>query len=266
MTHPFDEALQLQRLDEHTLQGQTLPVYDNMVGPFGGILAATMLHALQQETQSQGEPVSVNVNYAGPVAATPFEIRTQCLRSNRSTTHAQAQLIQDGKVAVYASAVFARRHETWTAQEQARPEVPAAAQCPRQRLDVGPRWLGAYDMRFIEGELKLDGQPREDTSSLLWVRDEPPRALDFAALLAMSDIFFPRSFIRQQQLGIAGTIALSTHFHATAETLARTGSQHLLARARGQGFRRGYFDQSAQLWNADGELLASSLQSVYYKG
>lgn len=266
MTHPFDEALQLQRLDEHTLQGQTSPVYDNMVGPFGGILAATLLHALQQEMQLEGEPVSVHVNYAGPVTAEAFQVHTRVLRSNRSTAHGQAQLIQDGQVAVYASAVFARRHETWTAQEQLMPAVPAAAQYPRQRLEAGPRWLAAYDMRWIEGELILDGQPREDTSSLLWVRDEPPRALDFPALLAMSDVFFPRSFIRQQQLGIAGTIALSTHFHATAETLARTGTQHLLARARGQGFRRGYFDQSAQLWNAEGELLATSMQSVYYKG
>ncbi|WP_369009888.1 hypothetical protein [Escherichia coli] len=30
-------------------------------------------------------------------------------------------------------------------------------------------------------------------------------------------------------------------------------------------FRQGYFDQSAELWGADGTLLATSVQTVYYK-
>ena len=35
--------------------------------------------------------------------------------------------------------------------------------------------------------------------------------------------------------------------------------------ARAQAFRNGFFDQTAQLWNESGTLLATSTQMVYYK-
>ena len=47
--------------------------------------------------------------------------------------------------------------------------------------------------------------------------------------------------------------------------LAQTGDGYLLAQARAQEFRNGFFDQSAQLWNQAGSLLATSHQIVYYK-
>ena len=35
--------------------------------------------------------------------------------------------------------------------------------------------------------------------------------------------------------------------------------------ARGQEFRNGFFDQTVQLWNEAGTMLATSHQIVYYK-
>ena len=43
------------------------------------------------------------------------------------------------------------------------------------------------------------------------------------------------------------------------------GTGHLLAEARGQGFRQGFFDHSGHLWSAGGSLLASTQQIVYFK-
>ena len=39
----------------------------------------------------------------------------------------------------------------------------------------------------------------------------------------------------------------------------------LLAQAQAQVVRNGFFDQTAQLWNEAGVLLATSHQVVYYK-
>jgi hypothetical protein len=100
---------------------------------------------------------------------------------------------------------------------------------------------------------------------LLWVRDEPERPLDFLSLAAIIDVFFPRVFIRRQKLGVAATVSITTHFHADTSSLARQASRPILAAARGQRFYRGYFDQVAELWSDDGELLASSIQMVYFK-
>jgi len=63
----------------------------------------------------------------------------------------------------------------------------------------------------------------------------------------------------------AGTVSITTYFHADAGLLAAHGTGYLLARARAQRFFNGYFDQSAQLWTESGNLLATSNQIVYYK-
>ena len=52
---------------------------------------------------------------------------------------------------------------------------------------------------------------------------------------------------------------------AGREELAEAGDGLLLAQARGQEFRNGFFDQTAQLWSQSGQMLATSHQIVYYK-
>ena len=51
----------------------------------------------------------------------------------------------------------------------------------------------------------------------------------------------------------------------TRRSWPRSARGYLLGRARGQQFRNGYFDQTAQLWSEAGALLATSNQIVYYK-
>ena len=63
----------------------------------------------------------------------------------------------------------------------------------------------------------------------------------------------------------AGTVSLTVYFHASREQLADTGAAYLLGQARAQEFRNGFFDQTVQLWNQGGTMLASSHQIVYYK-
>jgi hypothetical protein len=55
------------------------------------------------------------------------------------------------------------------------------------------------------------------------------------------------------------------YFHASATQLQETGTGYLLGQARGQEFRNGFFDQTVQLWNEAGTMLATSHQIVYYK-
>ena len=55
------------------------------------------------------------------------------------------------------------------------------------------------------------------------------------------------------------------YFHADARSWRATGAGYLLGRRRRQAFRNGFFDQTAQLWNEAGDLLATTHQIVYYK-
>ena len=81
----------------------------------------------------------------------------------------------------------------------------------------------------------------------------------------MSDIFFPRVWLRRASRVPAGTVSITTYFHVGRAELQATGSGHLLGQARAQEFRNGFFDQTAQLWNQAGRLLVSTHQIVYFK-
>ena len=149
------------------------------------------------------------------------------------------------------------------------PAVPAAASVEATPPIGRVRWTTAYDMRFVKGPMPRFGDqamPQGDSESLQWIRDEPPRALDFASLAALCDVFFPRIFVHRPTEWVPiGTVTFTVYFHADEAALGRVGTDHVLGHARAHQFRNGFFDQAAQLWSASGELLAVTHQIVYFK-
>lgn len=271
--HPLDDALVLAPTGRaHEFAGRTTPAYWNMVGPYGGITAATLLQAVLQHPDRIGEPLSLTVNFAAAVGEGAFTVQATPVRTNRSSQHwsiVQLQAGSDGvaQVVSTATAITAARRTTWGVADTPAPAVPTPQQCTVLARDHFPvQWLRQYEMRPITGSIPTQWDGCGETSlSQLWVRDAQPRALDFASLAALADVFFPRVWLRRARHVPAGTVSMTVYFHAGGAELAATGAGHLLAQARAQDFRNGYFDQSAQLWNEAGLLLATSHQIVYYK-
>ncbi|WP_267304713.1 acyl-CoA thioesterase [Mycobacterium barrassiae] len=263
-THPFDSAIELEESDQGLL-GRTVPEYANMVGPFGGATAAALLRAVELHPGRAGDPVALTVNFAAPIADGEFRIDTTLARANRSNQHWMISLHQDGNVMSTATAVFGIRRETWSDAETQIPDVPSPESVDRTPGPEGVRFLQNYDLRFVAGSPPADGVARPSSTTTLWVRHDPVRELDFSALAALSDVFYPRIFLRRGGPVPAGTISMTVYFHVDGAELARLGDDYVLATATGQQFARGYFDQTAQLWSRDGDLLVTSSQVVYYK-
>jgi Thioesterase-like superfamily len=270
--HPFDQAIQLTPGGAaHTFTGATSPDYWNMVGPFGGYTAALAVRTVMQHPALLGEPVALTVNYAGATTEGPFTVTATPARTNRSTQHwvialGQTNAAGELEVAMTATVMTALRRDTWHANDMPMPVVPAVSEVSRDRRDGSPVWLERYDMRFVHGSIpaKFDGS---EASSLtqLWMRDDPPRPLDFVSLTAMADVFYPRIWLRRAKRVAAGTVSMTTYFHASQAQLLEAGTGYLLGQAQAQAFRHGFFDQTAQLWSEAGTLLATSTQLVYYK-
>lgn len=271
-SHPLDEALQLEPVAgaPGQYQGKTHPGYWNMVGPFGGATAATLLQAILLHPDRLGDPLSLTVNYAGALVEGTFTIQAVPVRTNRSTQHWTLSILQPDAegapvVTTTGTAVTAVRRETWSVNDLPMPEVtPAADLEPISRQGV--EWINRYEMRPLKGPIPntWDGSGDHSTTQL-WMRDAPPRPLDFLSLAALADVFYPRVWLRRARRVPAGTVSITVYFHASAEQLKATGIGHLLGQARGQEFRNGFFDQTAQLWNEAGTMLATSHQIVYYK-
>ncbi|MFZ1160881.1 acyl-CoA thioesterase [Mycobacterium sp.] len=264
--HAFDRALVLEVVDDDVVRGRTHSEWANMVGPFGGITAAILLRAMESHPDRIGEPVALTVNFAAPIADGEFEISRRAPRTNRTNQHWIAELSQDGGVKTTATAVFGIRRDTWSDAQAVAPGAPPPDEIPHAKPENLPTWVQMYDMRFAEGSFSggnVEIGPSSTTT--LWVRDRTQRSIDFPALTALSDIFFPRIFLRRGVVP-SGTISMTTYFHADSGHLDGLGGDFVLGTAHANGFDRGFFDQSAQLWSRDGALLVTTYQLVYFKG
>lgn len=270
--HPFDISTGLQPAGPHHWRGSPSRLYWNMVGPFGGTTAATLLRAVLQHPDRIGEPAALTVNYAAPLADAPFLLEARPARTNRSSQHWVMSLTQPdaaGQPVTVATgtAVTAVRRDTWRTTELPMPSVPAPETLSMREPVAGFGWSERYDLRLVEGDLPAtwNGVEAPDSVSRVWMRDLPPRPIDFLALAAMSDLFYPRVWRRRAHRTPAGTVSITVYFHADQQVLDATGSGPLLGEARGQEFRHGFFDQRAQLWNAAGTVLTTTHQLVYYR-
>lgn len=265
--HNFDLAMQLTEKDG-VYYGETSKEYENMVGPYGGLTAATLLKSAINHPDRIGTPISLTVNYAAPVADGPFLIKAIPVRTNRSTQHWDLKLLQKDQVVTSGTAVFAKRRETWTNTELTMPSVPNPEELERFSTEGFPQWTRNYNMKYIEGTPNMtdedSGEIRSSTTKQ-WIKDEPDRPLDFLSLTSICDIFIPRIFLRRQRRVPAGTVSLTIYFHTDEKTLTKSGTKEVLGHARGQRFFNGFFDQTAEVWSKDGELLATTSQIVYYR-
>lgn len=265
-SHPFERAMRLETVDAGTVRGATDPDWANMVGPFGGITAAVLLRAVESHPDRIGDPLALTVNFAAPITDGAFEICLRAARTNRSNQHWVLELRQDDEVKTTATALFGLHRDTWADDESRPPSVPVPEEVEPGTFVDAIVWAKRYDMRFTDGPVPLRAvEPSESSTTTLWVRDAQGRSLDFAALACLSDVFFPRVFLRRGRFLPAGTITLTTYFHVDQGEINAVGSDYLLASAHANRFSRGYFDQSAHLWSRAGRLLTSTHQLVYFK-
>ena len=266
-THVLDEAVALEPIGENRFRGRTHAAWANMVGPFGGITAATMLGAILQHPEKHGDPLALTLNYAGPVAEGEFQIEARPARTNRSNQHWWVEMRQGDEVVTTATAITGLRRETWSETETAPPAVPAPEELTAATSDRGVRWVDNYDMRFVTGgwDDVASGEEQPESTTTMWIRDVQPRGLDHLALASLCDSFFPRSFLRLGRPVPAGTVTLTIHFLATADEIAAQGADFLLGSVHSHRFHGNYHDEAARLWSRDGTLLATGTQLMYFK-
>lgn len=268
--HHFDQAMRLAPAGEGVWAGVTSDRYWNFAGPFGGYLAALTLNAVMKDERRLGPPVAQTVNFCGALAKGPFRIATTLERGGKATQHWTVRLTQGDAVVTTASIVCASRRETFAHAVTERPAVPAPESLTRFVASERFAWIGAYDFRFVEGGPVLDGQPRQGdglgpSRTVLWMRDAPERPLDHLALASLADCFILRLLQMRGKLVPMSTVSMTTYFHATQTELAAQGTAPLLGVADAKRFAGNFHDQVMDLWGQDGRLIATGMQTVWYK-
>ena len=267
--HALDAAVALEALGAGRFAGAASPAYWNMAGPFGGVTAAALLKAVLSHGGVTGRPLSQTTNFCAAIADAPFEIEVHLERDGRSTQHWRMTLSQDGQVAATGSAVTGAERSTWGHQIAAPPTAPAAEEL--SPVDSGKLrgWMRNYEMRYAAGspadrEAASRDNPGGGTTKV-WMRDQPPRPLDYVALTAMADAFAPRVMLVRGELSPAATVTLSTYFLADESEVRAIGVRPILGIAHPRLIAHGFHDQSAELWSEAGRMLAVSHQLVWFK-
>lgn len=264
--HPFDIATSLKQQETGVYHGHTSDDYANMVGPFGGVIASTLLRAIIEHPDCLGSPVSFTVNYAAPVKDGSFIIKANPTRTNRSTQHWYVELCQHHEIVITATAVTAKKRDTWSSIELNKPEVPDAERVDSLSLTEVPPWVNHYDIKIVKGAPRAYTKSNyADSVTLQWMKDKPNRPLDYLSLASMCDAFFPRIYVRREKVVPIGTVSLTVYFHSDTEALEKHNNHHVLGHTRAQNFNNGFYDQTGEIWSADGSLLATTTQLVYYK-
>lgn len=267
--HSLDAAIDLTTLAPDRRAGVTSDAYWNFAGPFGGYIAALFMKAVMMDARRLGPPVAQTVNYCGPLAKGPFEIALKIARGGKATQHWSLDLIQGSDILATCSLVCANRRDTFAHTVARAPDVPPVDQVTPNLPNPKLPWLAAYDFRFIEGptlgQKPAVGQLGPSRTSL-WLRDNPPRPLDFPALASLSDCFILRLVQMRGALAAMSTVSMTTYFHADEAELAAQGDAHLLGIADAKRFQSNFHDQQMELWNGDRtRLLATGIQTVWFK-
>ena len=267
--HPFDQATALQRASCGGLRGNTSDAYWNFAGPFGGVTAATLMRAVLEREDRQGDPCSITVNFTAAIAKGDFDIAVRPIRTGRSVQHWYVELRQADVVAANATIICARRSQTWAHQPATPPSAPPPQSITPMANDSRNAFVSQFAFRFVEGALErnpaFDGKLRS-ARTCLWLDHTVPRSWDFVGLTAFCDLFFGRIFHVQGTVFPAATVSLTAYFHIDGEVLASLGACPLLGVADAKIFTSGFFDQSAELWSPDRRLLATTTQIVNYRG
>ena len=193
--HPFDAAVALVAGEGDTWQGRhqrCLRQHDRSVRRHhrrAGCWPRCCMHP-----QRLGEPVALTVNFAAAVADGPFTIVAHAGPHQPLDPALDRAAAAAGPGGATGTVFTAVRRDTWSA---------ASTRCPLCRRPWTTCRRPARQRRRVDAPLRDafrrgrrtptpgHGRDQGDSRTALWMRDAPPRPLDFASLTALADVLLP---------------------------------------------------------------------------
>ena len=231
--------------------------WDSGQGTNGGFLLALATRAVDRVLPFP-DPLVVSGLYLRPGSPGSAELRTELIRSGRTTGFGQASLLRDGKEVVRATAAFtdldvaaARDLPSYAGGRP--PVLPAPEHCQVVQVDPPITLVDRIEYRCAELPFWADnGEPSGNPVYEGWMRFADGREPDMFALPLFVDAVAPAAL----ELGLRAmtTIELTVHLRA------RPAPGWLAFRTQTRFLSAGYLEEDAELWDSAGRLVAQSRQ------
>lgn len=228
---------------------------------FGGLVAALLLARLSAVVPADRRLRSLSVSFVGPVVPGSARLETTVFRSGKSVTQAEARLVQDGEVqAVLLASFGAHRESVLRVPSAVAAPVPAGqGQVMPYVPGRMPEFLQHYEMVWTEGGFPFSGRDEPDFAGYLRYRD---RSAPFTHehFVALVDAWPPSVLPMLKTLSPASTLCWTLEL--LAEGFDPDPAAWWQYRVKTDLAADGYGHAEARLWDADGNLVAVSRQTV----
>jgi acyl-CoA thioesterase len=239
-------------IDAAWMQGRTT---------FGGLTAALIIHAIQQQVPADRALRSLSVSFIGPVPVGAHEIRIRTLREGGSVSHYHGEMVCDGEVTASLSAAFGKSRDSRLSVSGPRmPNVPRPAEL--QPMPNNPNALGfltLFDLRFVSGAPPFSNAEKPDFSLWLSFLEDTPSTL--AAIVALADVPPMPGINMLRPAGAGSSLSWYLEFpNPVVDSEAGDSSAWLFYDYRAQSAADGYFHNYATVWSENGTPILYSRQ------
>jgi acyl-CoA thioesterase len=254
----LDQDTELRPLADGDYGGKVLERWWTPRGPLGGYVMAILMRGILLGVEDvERQPRSLTVHFLRPPKAGPVTVRPRVEREGRSLTTCTARLEQEGELLALGIAALSKPWPGPLFSEAPMPEVDPPG--PRESAEPppgtpNPTFRDQLTMQRRFGELPFSRAEHAETGGWLGLLEERP--LDALSVLVLADAWYPAPWPRLDSLAPAPTIEMTVHFRAPLPL----PDSLLLGRFGTRLVRDGFFDESGELWAADGTLVAQSRQ------
>lgn len=230
---------------------------------FGGAVVAMVYAAMQQRLSGDRPLRALATSFVGPVAPdVPFTLEVEVLREGKAVTQCAGRLIQNGEVQCMVLGSFgAGRVSSVSVAAETGPVLQGPEGCQALPFIPGvtPAFTQHIDMRWAIGHMPFTGKGGREMGGWMRFRDTP-RALTDAHIIALVDCWPPAVLPHVKGPAPASSLSWTLELVHPGPVLAP--DDWLAYRACIDQARDGYGHTEAGIWNAQGELVALSRQTV----
>jgi len=241
---------------------------------FGGLPAAACVRAMQELVAS--DPVastqprlvrSVTVHFIAPISVGPARVPARLLRTGRHMTQAAAEVWSGDRLALMANASFG----TSRPSELGLPSLTAPKLAPPDALlamhympGEMPAFTQHFDYRWATSNFPFSGSDLPVIEG--WCRPHHDVAIDPAVLLMLVDAWPAPVLSMATDRTRASSVTWMVNFIGDALSEPIPEGSWVKVVQRTTASAGGYADGIADVWTADGRLLARSRQLVTVYG
>ena len=222
---------------------------------YGGLTAALALQGALEALPDLPPLRSAQITFIGPLAGL-VEVRTQALRRGRLASYVQADVSSEAGLGLRATFLFMNAFESSVGFNQGSvPPVPNPEEAAPARRRMGNFFTSNFEYRHA-----LPISERRTPAFLRWSRLEQRASLHpMVEILAIGDALPPAAMpLFETPVPVSSLTWLVNLL--TDKPATRDG--WWLLRSESEYARHGCSSQTMLIWNADGEPVASGMQSV----